>query len=338
MWQQQYPKEKLPMASSHITNHPKKKWTDNFPPNLHIVTIVKPCIPLLGSSNFQFQLPPVGPPSIICQDPQDGSGTLHEIHLGYVANIGEWICFNEKKIICNVPFVSVNSNNEKTERKHNVEHFEDVFLAVFPVYLHVFPANLFKVMGTCDSGVCTNKPVNSSSVSSVCGWDFPMQRISQFPGNFMKFGWISHISIFHQSENTFKTQQKSDAFGDCRVFFFSAWPEKLMKSVHPFHLSFDWLSEWLPNQDKILEIILLLFGCFWVIFGLRGSLRSFFAWKHHPQTSSPERFCTAAHCRTPRYPCKPRIQCDVVTWGGWNDTETYRQGNTNNEKKHENIV
>lgn len=188
MWQQQYPKEKLPMASSHITNHPKKKWTDNFPPNLHIVTIVKPCIPLLGSSNFQFQLPPVGPPSIICQDPQDGSGTLHEIHLGYVANIGEWICFNEKKIICNVPFVSVNSNNEKTERKHNVEHFEDVFLAVFPVYLHVFPANLFKVMGTCDSGVCTNKPVNSSSVSSVCGWDFPMQRISQFPGNFMKFG------------------------------------------------------------------------------------------------------------------------------------------------------
>ena len=75
----------------------KKKLTGNFPPNLHIVTIVKPCIPLLGSSNFQFQLPPVGPPSIICQDPQDGSGTLHEIHLGYVANIGEWICFNDKK-------------------------------------------------------------------------------------------------------------------------------------------------------------------------------------------------------------------------------------------------
>ena len=71
-------------------------------------------------------------------------------------------------------------------------HFEDVFLAFFLLFLlcieDVFPANLFKVMGTCDSGVCTNKPVNSSSVSSVCGWDFPMLRISQFPGNFMKFG------------------------------------------------------------------------------------------------------------------------------------------------------
>jgi len=55
-----------------------------------------------------------------------------------------------------------------------------------------------------------------------------------------------------------------------------------MKSVHPFHLSFDWLSEWLPNQDKILEILLLLFGCFLVIFGLSRS-SSYFAWKHHPQ-------------------------------------------------------
>lgn len=165
-------------------------------------------------------------------------------------------------------------------------------------------------------------------------------RCRGFP-NFRETSWnLGEFLIFQYFTNlkTPSKRNKNLTLSVTVVFFFSAWPEKLMKSVHPFHLSFDWLSEWLPNQDKILEIILLLFGCFWVIFGLRGSLRSFFAWKHHPQTSSPERFCTAAHCRTPRYPCKPRIQCDVVTWGGWNDTETYRQGNRNNEKKHENIV
>ena len=97
-------------------------------------------------------------------------------------------------------------------------------------------------------------------------------RCRGFP-NFRETSWnLGEFLIFQYFTNlkTPSKRNKNLTLSVTVVFFFSAWPEKLMKSVHPFHLSFDWLSEWLPNQDKILEIILLLFGCFWVIFGLRG--------------------------------------------------------------------
>ena len=115
----------------------------------------------------------------------------------------------------------------------------------FPVYLHVFPANLFKVMGTCDSGVCTNKPVNSSSVSSVCEWDFQMLRIFHLETSW-NFGWTSHISIF-RLETPCSTLSKNGLTLNSWLAVGEKPDLKSWLSLPGVPQSSNWLSEWLPN-------------------------------------------------------------------------------------------
>ncbi len=226
--------------------------------------------------------------------------------------------FQPKKTLqCSICVFSVNSNNnEITGRKHTIRCISCCFLCICMYFLPI-SSRWWAPATRAYARINPSTPVDGI----YQGWGVTSFRETSWNENeFLIFQYFTNLeNLEHKAKCQSNPNFSYFLQGDLWEF---SWPESRYLSIL---LPFLQLVQWMVQLIAIL--------------GISSHIIPPKKKAHCQNHICPERFCTAAHCRIPRYPYKPpKIWvgwgsqsdnvCDV-TWGGG----TIRNLQKNRKKK-----